>query len=114
MEGNPTRSVEINNLIKRVKKKEVRKQGVRSQTRHAFTELEFWALHAVLRGDDARSMLWRNGMSAMINFQFHLIGRIDDSVQVLIENLCVHNSFANCLKMKLNWSKNVREERNAP
>ena len=33
MEGNPTRSVEINNLIKQVKKKdEVRKQGVRSQT----------------------------------------------------------------------------------
>jgi hypothetical protein len=31
-EGNPTRSIEINNLIKRVKKKEVRKQGVASQT----------------------------------------------------------------------------------
>ena len=32
-EGNPTRSIEVNNLIKRVKKKEVRrKQGVVSQT----------------------------------------------------------------------------------
>ena len=59
-------------------------------------------------------MLWRYGMSAMINFQFHLIGRIDDSTQVLIENLRMHDSFANCLKTKLNWSKNVGEERDAP
>jgi hypothetical protein len=84
MKGNPTRSVEINNLIKRVKKKQVRKQGVRSQTWRAITKLEFRALHAVLR-DDARSMLWRYGMSAMINFQFHWSERIYDSTQVLIE-----------------------------
>lgn len=36
-EGNPTRSIEINNLIKRVKKKEVRKQGAASQSRRAIT-----------------------------------------------------------------------------
>jgi hypothetical protein len=40
-EGNPTRSIEINNLIKRVKKKEVRKQEVMSQTCRAITEVEF-------------------------------------------------------------------------
>jgi hypothetical protein len=44
-EGNPTRNVEINDLIKRVKKKEVRKQGVASQTQRAITELEFCSLH---------------------------------------------------------------------
>ena len=57
-EGNSRRSVEINNLIKRVKKKEVRKKGVRSQTWRAITEREFRALHAVLC-DDSRSMLCR-------------------------------------------------------
>ncbi len=40
-EGNPSRSIEINNLIKRLKKKEVRKQGVVSQTQSAITEVEF-------------------------------------------------------------------------
>ena len=54
-------------------------------------------------------------MTAIINFQFHLIGRIDDSMQVLIENLCVRDSaFKNCSKTKLNWSKSVGEERDDP
>ena len=53
-------------------------------------------------------------MSAMINFQFHVIGRIDDTTQVLINHIRVHDSFPNCLKTKLNWSKNVRDERDAP
>ena len=112
-EGNPTRSIEINNLIKRVKKKEVRKQGVASQTRRAITEEEFRKLHTVFRAA-TNSMLWRFGMSAMINFQFHVIARIDDTTQVLIEHIRVHDSFAHCLKTKLNWSKNVADERDAP
>jgi hypothetical protein len=53
-------------------------------------------------------------MSAMINFQSHVIGRIDDTTQVVVDHLRVHDSFLNCLKTKLNWSKNVGDERNAP
>jgi hypothetical protein len=112
-EGNPTHSIEINNLIKRVKKKEVRKQGVASQTQRAITELEYRTLHTIFC-DVSNSMLWRYGMSAMINFQFHVIGRIDDTTPVLDDHLRVHNSFPNCLKTKLNWSKNVEDERDAP
>jgi hypothetical protein len=40
-EGNPTRSIEINNLIMRVKKKEVQKQGAASQSRRAIAEDEY-------------------------------------------------------------------------
>jgi hypothetical protein len=113
-EGNPTRSIEINNLIKRVKKKEVRKQGVASQTRRAITGLEFRTLHTIFR-NVSNSMLWSYGtMNAMINFQFHVIGRIDDTTQGLVDHLGVHDSFPNCLKTKLNWSKNVGDERTAP
>ena len=36
------------------------------------------------------------------------------STQVLIENIRVHDSFCNALKTRLNWSKNVSEERDAP
>jgi hypothetical protein len=50
----------------------------------------------------------------MINFQFHVIARIDDTMQVMIDHICIHDSFPNCLKPKLNWSKNVGNERNAP
>jgi hypothetical protein len=53
-EGNPTRSNEINDLLKRVKRKEVRKQGVSPKCRRAITEREYrlllTALQAPLRG----------------------------------------------------------------
>lgn len=39
-QGNPTRSIEINDLIKRVKKKEVCKQGVPSSARRPMKERE--------------------------------------------------------------------------
>ncbi len=31
-----------------------------------------------------------------------------------MENICVHGSFCNALKTRMNWSKNVTEERDAP
>jgi hypothetical protein len=113
-EGNPTRSVEINNLIKRVKKKEVRKQGVTSKARRAVTELEFRKLHDVFHDESNNDIMWQYGLSAMINYQFHVIARIDDTTQVIIDHLRVHDLFPNCLKTKLNWSKNVEDERDAP
>jgi Transcriptional activator of glycolytic enzymes len=113
-EGNPTRSLEVNNLIKRVRKKEVRKQGVAPQCRRAMTEGEFRAMQNILRNHDSGSLLWKCGLYALTIFQFHLIARIDDTTQVLIENIRVHDSFCNALKTRLNWSKNVSEERDAP
>ncbi len=40
-EGNPTRSIEVNSHIKRIKKKEVRKQGVLSKAKRPLTEVKF-------------------------------------------------------------------------
>ena len=51
-EGNPTRSVVVNNLIKLVKKKEVRKQGKKSQARSPFTEKEYEYLMALLEANE--------------------------------------------------------------
>jgi hypothetical protein len=113
-EGNPTRSIEVNNLIKRVKKKEVRKQGVVSQCRRAITDDEFRKMHRILQTYQPNSLVWRYGLYALTNFQFHLIARIDDTTQVLTENIRVHESFPNALTTRLNWSKNVTEERDAP
>ena len=50
----------------------------------------------------------------MMNFQFHLIARIDCTTQAKKENVKKHDSFNFALKTKLDWSKNVLEERDAP
>ena len=119
-EGNPTRSTEIKDLIKRVKRKEVQKQGVAPQCRRAISESEFRVLHKVLEADrdeclSTNPILKPFGLPALLNFQFHMIARIDDTTQVLLANLRAHDSFpTNVLKTRLNWSKNVHEERDAP
>jgi hypothetical protein len=112
-EGNPTMSIQVNSLIKRIKKKEARKQGVQSQARRAILDHEFVAMHVLLNeyGRNSGGVCWkRYGISAMVNFQFHLIARVDDSSQLVMEHVRVHDNFSNCLKTRLNWSKNVNDE----
>ncbi|KAI2511670.1 hypothetical protein MHU86_2736 [Fragilaria crotonensis] len=123
-EGNPTRSALVNALIKRVKKKEARKQGVDSQTRRPMLGQEFVAMHDLLnrnvlsagrRSNNAHDVFWkRYGILAMTNFQFHLIARVDDSTQLVLEHIRVHDTFASALKTRLNWSKNMDDEQDAP
>ena len=49
-EGNPKRSTDVNNLIRRVKKKEVRKQGVSSnKAKGAMTQAEFRRMQNILQ-----------------------------------------------------------------
>ena len=42
-----------------------------------------------------------------------MIARIDDTTQALVVYIRVHDSICNALKTRLNWSKNVIEERDA-
>lgn len=115
-DGNPTKCAEVNDFIKYVKKLEARKQGAESQTRRPMTENEFRGLHKVFKsyGAPHSSVIWKYGMPAIMNFQFHMIARIDDTTQVTIDHIRVHDNFENALKTRLNWSKNVNDERDAP
>lgn len=115
-DGNPTKCAEVNDFIKYIKKLEARKQGAESQTRRPMQEKEFKRLHEVFKsyGGSHSSSIWKFGMPALINFQFHMIARIDDTTQVVLDHICVHDNFENALKTKLNWSKNVQDERDAP
>jgi hypothetical protein len=122
-EGNPTQSKDVIDLLKAVKKKEVRKQGAKSQVRHPMVGKEVESMHKLLLGagnDDRRTTTshassWKQyGISAIVNFQFHMIARIDDSTQVVLEHVQVHDKFSHSLKVRLNWSKNVNDERDAP
>ena len=60
--------------------------------------------------------LTRFGMLAMVFFPFHtMIARhVEDSTQLVLETICVHNSFPICLKGATDLVKNINEEQNAP
>jgi hypothetical protein len=61
---NPTRSIEVNTLIKKVKKKEVRKQGVASKARRAITHVEFRRMHSILR--EKNDVICRYGIPSLL------------------------------------------------
>jgi len=65
-EGNPTKSQEINDLIARVKKKEVHWQGIPSRAHCPVTESKYWQQQTILRSQVSRkwqshSVLWHTG-----------------------------------------------------
>ena len=75
--GNPTKSKEINSLIKAVKRKEVRDLGAPSKADRALTLDEHeQALRLMDTYEDERK---RYLYAAIAKFQHHLIGRMDDS-----------------------------------
>ena len=118
--GNPTRSAELNNLIKYIKKKEVQKQGVTSQAQRALTHEEFKSTLVQLKAykrtnkGESTAPIWNYGVPASMCLQFHVIAQKDDTMHIRMENLQKSTSFNFLLQVKLNWSKNVREERDLP
>ena len=113
--GNPTKSKEVNQLIKLVKKREVRGQGVASQARRPIRGPEYKRIVQILKEESEEdNIMMKYGIPAMMNYQFHLISRIDCACQALVENLQPTPIFSFALKTRLRWSKNVLEERQAP
>mgnify|MGYP006197484805 FL=1 len=89
--GNPTRSQPIIDLIKAVKKKEVRKQGKATSAVRPLEAEEFASTLNLLR--KYPDILRRFQMPALCTFQFHMIGRIDDCCKFLKENLTSNRRF---------------------
>ena len=112
MTGNPTKSIEVNNLVKKVQKLEVRKQGKASQARRPLTLDEFrFVVHQLKKKD---CVVKKYAIPALCAFQFHLIGRIDDTCQFMLSELGTHDVHPFALKARMCWSKNVMEECQAP
>ena len=111
--GNPTKSVLVNQIVDRVKKAEARKLGVPSQARRSATSDEHQKTIALVR-NQGKDLIWKYGVPAQLNYQFHMIARLDDTMNTLEENIQCHPQFNFALMTKLSWSKNVREERDAP
>ena len=110
--GNPTRSIAVNELIKRVKKNEVQQQGKASSARRPLEKKEFEQLITLL--EDSPDIIKKYMVTAAAKFQFTMIARIDDTSHFLEEDLKPNPQFDFYLLCRVCWSKNVLEERNAP
>ena len=110
-QGNPTRSSELNDLIKIVKKKEVRKQGKASCARRAMEISEFRQLINEIRFPRSDNYTHKYALAAYFIFQFHMIAHVDDVMHFKCDDLTPNLEFNFALKSKMCWSKNLLDER---
>ena len=113
--GNPTKSKEVNDLIKYIKKEEVRNRGQESQVKRPLTQSEFRAALTILSCSPQFRLQYR--VTTMMKFQYNLVTRCDELGHFKIKDLKSHSNpsfrlFA--LEIKVYWSKNVHEERHCP
>ena len=102
-QGNPTRSKKLNDLIKKVKKKEGHGQGAPTQACHSINLEGGWNYHYL-------QILCTGYDELSISFDWE----IDCTTQAKCQNIKRHNHFDFVLKAKLDWSKNILEEQDAP
>jgi hypothetical protein len=110
--GNPTRSIEINELIKKIKKKEVRKQGKQSSARRPLERVEFEQTLEMLNQFDDVTRKYM--VPAAVKFQYAMVARLDDTCHFKLGDLKTNPEFPFTLLCRMCWSKNVQEERDAP
>mgnify|MGYP007023057173 CR=1 FL=1 len=84
--GNPTKSLEMAEIIKGIQRKETRRQGAPSRARRPLTMTEFRYLQSYLK-ENEDDFKHKYGTRAHNNYQYHLIGRIDDCTQLQYESL---------------------------
>lgn len=110
--GNPTKSIEVNELIKKVKKKEVRIQGKISAARRPMEKNEFEQMISLL--EESADIRVKYMVTAAARFQFAMIGRIYDIAHFEKQDLKANPQFDFALQCRMRWSKNVMEECDAP
>ena len=110
--GNPTKAAVVNKLIDLVKKFEARREGAPSHVKRPLTQPKFLLMQKKLQSqtDWAFKIRYR----AMNIYQYHLIGRADDTCHFKVRDIRGHKTFDFALQTKVRWSKNVRDERRCP
>jgi hypothetical protein len=112
-QGNPTKSALVNDMIKQVKKFEVRGEGVPSNAKRPLKQSEFRKTLSLFRAP-ANDWNHRFRYPMMALWQYHLICRIDDVVNFKMADPRGHGDYDFALKTRVRWSKNVLEERQCP
>ncbi len=111
--GNPTKSAIVNDVIAKVKKFEVRGEGVPSQAQCPLEWEEFVMMLVVVKRIYKESSLC-SMMLAVLTFQWQLIGCINDVMKLGKSTLSFNPRYPYTLLCKMCWSKNIREERESP
>lgn len=117
--GNPTRSESINVLVSKVKKYEVRQQGVATKARRPLEFREYENILKLIKEKAQQSVKVEDHnkyskTSALITIQWHMISRIDDMCHLRYTDFSNHIDFPFVLRLQLRWSKNITEERSTP
>ena len=110
-EGNPTKSPLVNQVIKNVKKAEIRKEGASPKARRELEYNEYLLLLTLIRKSDHKD---RFLISSLLCLQWQLIGRVDDLSNVRFDNFHFNMHQPDALMAQLTWSKNILEERDSP
>ncbi|ETO84830.1 hypothetical protein F444_01297 [Phytophthora nicotianae P1976] len=112
-EGNPTRSEAVNAVIKKVKRCEVRREGVQPAARRPIEYEEFINLLDQVHSSNDKGAI-KYLVSAVLTLQWHLIARIDDMMTMKFDSFSCSIHHPGTLHCQLRWSKNISEERDAP
>ena len=111
--GNPTRSQEMQRLIAAMRRFQTQRRGVANQARRALTNSEYERLIEAYWWNPNKQI----GLcgAAEASFQLNMIGRGDDCAKWRTPDLRPYDLFPNFGYLaRMCWSKNVREERDAP
>jgi len=111
-QGNPTRSGIVNDVIKLVKRYEVRGEGRDSEAKRPLRQIEFRKSQQLLKAEASANHKWKFPCISLM--QYHLIGRVDDVCELKSSDPRGHPDHPFALKTKVRWSKNVQEERRCP
>jgi len=106
-------SLAVNEMVKSIKKHEVRHTGVALQAQRPFTYKEMILLldlALVVLPDSSKRLRFL----AMLCLQWQLIGRVDNTQKVQVHNFSFSNDQPQTIRCRLTWSKNISEERKAP
>jgi hypothetical protein len=112
--GNPTKSARVNQLIREIKRAEVRRLGKKTLARRALEPSEFEFTIATLARKGEADIKAAYMVTAAAKFQFHMMARLDDTCRFEERDLKPHPMFPFALLARMCWSKNVYEERDAP
>ena len=89
----------VNNVINKVKKMDVCKQGKETQARWPLTIDKFkYTIKKLKVGCDD---VWRYAVLALCSFYFYLIDCIDDTCQFMLNELVVHDLFSFVLRDRM-------------
>ena len=91
--GNPTRSVEPNDLIKRIKKFEVRGIGIKSQAVWPMEDSKYNQMVGKFIAKDELNVEAKFDILGFINEQSHMVPRLDDTARIFVESFKVHGKF---------------------